>query len=82
MTTAKYNFKDLTVTLGGVSFDALAGDVSATVNRADLTATGHFRISRSEHRKLVALVQGRRPRASRGWRKHIRRMKAAERRVG
>ncbi len=99
MTTAKYNSKDLTVTLGGVSFAASRGSgfgepytlssraeviehmgIVSPPEPAGLTATGHFKISRAGLRILVALAQGRRHRRSRGWRRHVRRMKAAERR--
>ena len=50
---------------------------------AELSATVTFQVTRSARRELRALAQGTWPRrASKGWRKHVRRMKAAQRRQG
>ncbi len=48
---------------------------------SDLNATGTFEVSRAGLRKLKNLFRGRRTRASKGRRKHVRRMKAAGKRA-
>lgn len=83
MTAYRYKTEDVSVSWKGKELlptKAISGLARSMERASDSFVRFNVEVSRFERRKLVGLVQGSWPRRSKGWRKHVRRVKAAERR--